>query len=764
MSQQTTTKKQRPASQKGRHSSNDFENEQIRRILESITDGFFALDNQWRFTYINRQTEELLHKDREDLLGRSIWDEFPQAANSTFYEQCHKAVSEQTDVKFEHYYPPLEAWFEVLACPSPDGLTVYFNDITERKLSEEAIKESEANYRAIFDAVDDAITVHDIDTGDVLDVNRKTCEMYACTAEEARQLIPEGWSTGEAPYTARAALERIQKAARGEPQFFEWQAKDKTGRRFWVEVSLKRTRIGGKDRVLGVVRDISLRKQEEEQLREQAALLDHATDAIIVQDLEGVVLYWNKSAERLYGWEASEAKGKNVRDLYYKENLSEYRAARSALLKDGKWFGEIRQHTKEGKEIMAECHWTLVPGDNGKPRSMFAINTDITDRKKLEAQFLRAQRMESIGALAAGIAHNLGNLLSPILLAIQMLKRKFTDEESQHMLAILQINAERGGEMIRQVLEFARGIEGERIELQPTHLIKEVAKILESTFPKSIEIKVSIAKDLSPIVGDATQMHQVLMNLCVNARDAMPKGGSLTIKAENIYLDENYARMHFEAKQGHYIMLSVADTGVGMSPEVIEKIYEPFFTTKEQGKGTGLGLPSIRGIVKGHGGFIDVHSEVGKGTEFRIYIPAAASAEVRPDDVEPSGQPTGHGEMILVVDDETPLLEVARRTLEENGYRVLTARDGTEALAVYAEHKKNIDAVVMDMVMPYLDGAATIRAIQKINPEVKVIASSGLSANDKTFEAADEGVRIFLKKPYTAEKLLKALAEVLGTI
>ena len=551
--------------------------------------------------------------------------------------------------------------------------------------------------------------------------------------------------------------------SRGEPQFFEWQAKDKTGRRFWVEVILKRTHIGGKDRVLGVVRDISLRKQEEEQLREQAALLDHATDAIIVQDLEGAVLYWNKSAERLYGWKGSEAKGKNVRDLYYRENLSQYRATRSALLKNGKWFGEIRQHTKDGQEIIAECHWTLVPGDDGKPKSMFAINTDITERKKLEAQFLRAQRMESIGTLASGIAHNLGNLLSPILLSIQMLKRKFTDEESQHMLAILKINAERAGEMIRQVLEFARGIEGERIELQSTHLIKEVAKILESTFPKTINIKVSIAKDLSPVVGDATQLHQVLMNLSVNARDAMPKGGSLTIKAENTYLDENYARMHFEAKQGPYIMISVADTGIGMPADVIEKIYEPFFTTKEEGKGTGLGLPSIRGIVKGHGGFIDVYSEVGKGTEFRIYIPAATSAEVRPEEEELSGLLTGHGELILIVDDETSLLEVAKKTLEDNGYRVLTARDGTEGLAVYAEHRKKIDAVVMDMVMPYLDGPATIRAIQRLNPEVKIIASSGLSANDNTFEAPNEGVRIFLKKPYTAEKLLKALAEVLGT-
>jgi PAS domain S-box-containing protein len=636
-------------------------------------------------------------------------------------------------------------------------------DLNQKAPNDGGNREPGTDYREIFDAVDDAILIHDIETGAVLDVNQKTCEMYACTAEEARRLIPEGWSLGEPPCTSEAALARIQAAGKGEPQHFDWLAKDKAGRPFWVEVSLKRTHMGGKDRVLAVVRDITLRKQEEDQLREQAALLDHATDAIIVQDLGGVVLYWNMGAERMYGWLRAEAKGKNVRDLIYKESLSEYRAAKSALLENGQWFGEIRQQTKDGKEIIAEGHWTVVPEDTGKPKSMFAINTDVTERKKLEAQYLRAQRMESIGTLASGIAHNLGNLLSPILLSIQMLKRKFTDEESQHMLAILKINAERAGEMIKQVLEFARGIKGERIKLQPAHLIKEVASILESTLPKAINIKVSIAEDLSPVVGDATQMHQVLMNLSVNARDAMPNGGSLTIHAENILLDENYARMHFEAKPGRYIVMSVADTGIGMSPEVIEKIYEPFFTTKEEGKGTGLGLPSIRGIVKGHGGFIDVHSEVGKGTEFKIYIPAATSLQAKQAEENHAGLRVGHGELILVVDDEIPILEIAKGTLEENDYRVLTAGDGTEALAIYAEHKNKINAVLMDMMMPYLDGPSTIRALQKLDPDVRVIASSALSSNDKMFEAINGGVRTFLMKPYTTEKLLIALAEVLDT-
>jgi PAS domain S-box-containing protein len=763
MAQQTTTGKRRSANPKDKRTLSIFENERIHKILESITGRFFTLDNQWRFTYVNQQTEELLHKNQSDLLGRSIWDEFPQAADSTFYVQCHKALSEQIAVKFEYFYPPLGVWFEVHVTPSGDGLFVYFNDITKRKLSEQALRESEANYRTIFDAVDDAIFVHDTETGAIVDVNQKMCEMYGWTPEEARDLKPGSWGATETPFKEELILQKIREAADGEPQLFEWQTEDKTGRRFWVEVSLKRAWMGGKNRVLAVVRDISMRKQEEEQLREQAALLDHATDAIIVQDLQGVVLYWNMGAERMYGWLGAEAKGKNVRDLLYRQSLPQYQVAKSTLLGEGYWSGEIRQQTKDGKEIIAEGHWTLVPENTGKPKSMFAINTDVTERKKLEAQYLRAQRMESIGTLASGIAHNLGNLLSPILLSIQMLMRKYPDEESQHMLAILKINAERGGEMIKQVLEFARGIEGERIELQLIHLIKEVAKILEGTLPKAINIKISVDEDLSPVVGDATQLHQVLMNLCVNARDAMPGGGSLTIAAENIYLDETYARMNFEAKQGRYVVIRVADTGTGMPPEVIEKIYEPFFTTKEQGKGTGLGLPSIRGIVKGHGGFIDVYSEVGKGTEFRIYIPAATSVEVKPSEVDPAGLPVGRGEMILVVDDEAPLLEIAKGALETNGYRVLTASDGTEALAIYSEHKKEIDAVLMDMMMPYLDGPSTIRALQKLDPGIKIIASSGLSSNDKLFEAVNEGVRTFLRKPYTTEKLLTALAEILGT-
>ncbi|MFQ5798707.1 MAG: ATP-binding protein, partial [Bacteroidota bacterium] len=275
---------------------------------------------------------------------------------------------------------------------------------------------------------------------------------------------------------------------------------------------------------------------------------------------------------------------------------------------------------------------------------------------------------------------------------------------------------------------------------------------------KSIEIRTAIQKGLWAVVGDATQLHQVLMNLCVNALDAMPKGGKLTIKADNVRLDETYARTHLEAKAGPYVMITVSDTGIGMPPGIINRIFEPFFTTKAVGRGTGLGLATVSALVKSHGGFVNVYSEVGRGTEFKVYLAASETAEIREAE-EKAEPPKGRGELVLVVDDEASILDITKETLEAYGYRVESASDGTEGVALYAEKKGEIDVVLTDMMMPYLDGSATIRALQKINPEVKIIAMSGLAANGREKEVP--GAKSFLGKPYTAEKLLKALQEIL---
>lgn len=316
--------------------------------------------------------------------------------------------------------------------------------------------------------------------------------------------------------------------------------------------------------------------------------------------------------------------------------------------------------------------------------------------------------------------------------------------------------------MVRQVLSFARGVEGERVALHPKHLIKEIVKILKETLPKTIEIRFNIPNDLSIISADATQMHQVLMNLCVNARDAMPEGGALSIAAENVVVDDNYARMHIDAKPGRFVVINVADNGPGMTADVQSRIFEPFFTTKEMTKGTGLGLSTVLTIVKSHGGFINVYSELNKGTKFSVYLPALDSPGLIESAVAPIDLPLGKGELILVVDDEESIRQITRGTLETFGYKVLTASDGTEALAVYADNKNDIDVVLTDMVMPFMDGAATIRALQRMNPKLKIIAASGLGTGLRAGEGTLEGVAVFLNKPYTAEKLLKSLADVLS--
>lgn len=491
-------------------------------------------------------------------------------------------------------------------------------------------------------------------------------------------------------------------------------------------------------------------------------ILASAMDAIITVDEDQRIVLFNTAAEKMFRCAAEEALGQPLdrfipmrfRDAH-RHHIGMFSKTHVTQRAMGR-LQPISGLRANGEEFPIEASISQV---NAEGHQLYTvIIRDVSEKKRLEAQFLRAQRMESIGTLAGGIAHDLNNVLSPILTAVELLQMRFTDESSQRLLNILHTNAVRGSEMIKQVLSFARGVEGQYALLGPTHLIKEITKILTDTLPKNIEITFSIPNNLWNVTGDATQLHQVLMNLCVNARDAMPQGGTLHLEAENLTVDDHYTRMNTEAKPGNYACISVSDTGAGISQQNLSKIFDPFFTTKEQGQGTGLGLSTAVGIVRSHGGFLTVYSEEGRGSQFKIYLPAVEAAHLPAAQTLRADLPMGNGEWILVVDDESAIREIAKETLRTFGYQVLTAGDGTEALALFAQHKDEVRCVVTDMMMPFMDGVATIRALRRLAPDVKVIVTSGLKANDKAAEAAQLGVTTFLHKPYTAEALLKALA------
>ncbi len=500
-------------------------------------------------------------------------------------------------------------------------------------------------------------------------------------------------------------------------------------------------------------------RRAEDESQARASLLDKAHDAIMVTDYDGHIKYWNKGAERLYGWNATDVQGKPIGSMLHDMRRPASTDALRSVVEWGKWEGELTQVTKDGEERVVQSSWTLLTDDQDKTEGILTINVDITERKTLEAKFLRTQRLESIGMLAGGIAHDLNNLVGPILMGAELLKRKIQDEDIRKTLTLIESGARRAVDVVQQVLTFARGTTGERVRLQTKHLLKEMQQIIRGSFPPSISLTLDYPRDLPLVLGDTTQVHQVLMNLCVNARDAMPQGGMLTLSARQITIDEAYVTMDPNARPGDYVEIVVKDTGIGMPPHVKERIFEPFFTTKESGKGTGLGLPTVMSIVRSHNGFMHVESELGRGTEFHIYLPVAprGGEDVMHDDTKTV--PAGNGELVLFVDDEQILREVVGTTLQRSGYRVVTASDGIEALARFAERSKEISVTVIDLLMPNLDGPITIRAMRKLNPDARVVAISG---HEEAMRQAGNTITPavpFLGKPFTSDELLVKIHE-----
>ena len=461
-------------------------------------------------------------------------------------------------------------------------------DRRARHTAEEAQRASENKYRELFESIPQMIFTKDLNSV-YLTCNRNYARDLGIQSEEIIGHTDYDFFPKDLADKYSADDRRIMES--GQPETIE-ERYVRSGHEAWMQTMKTpiRNEDGTASGILGIFWDITERRLAAQKMQEQAALLDITADAIFVRDMRHDIVYWNKSAERIYGWSSAEAIGKNADDLlgtHAPESMHAYQI----ILEKGEWTGEFQRKSSKGRELTIQARWTLVRDQQGKPRGILAVNTDVTEQRSIQQQLLRAQRLESIGTLAGGIAHDLNNILSPILMGVEGLSLQHSDENTRKILEIIKAAAQRGASIVRQVLSFARGIEGEHAEIQPKHIVREIEELIKETFPKTIEVRSQIPKDLLPVIGDATQLHQVLMNLCVNARDAMPEGGILTLSAENVELDETYARMHIEARPIRYVVLKVEDTGTGMAPGIVEKIFDPFFTTKEPGKAQVSDLP-----------------------------------------------------------------------------------------------------------------------------------------------------------------------------
>ena len=739
----------------------------FKTLIEKSSDVLLIVDATGTTRYHSPSIRWVLGFEPEERLGHNAFDLLhpeDQPIVGTAFREMLQTSGKSVTIQFRAQHKDGSwRWLEAtgtnhLNNPAIGGAVINYRDITERKRSEEEL----VKLRKAVVSSGEVIFMTDRE-GTFTFVNPTFTSVYGYTTSDVvGKTTPRILKSGSMKKENYSEFWRTilnKNLAIG-----ELTNRTKDGRLLTIHSSVNPI-LDDHDQIVGflaIQRDVTEQKEVEEKNREQAALLDIAQDAIIVRTMNDRIVYWNKGAQRLYGWTAEDALGKDANKLLFKDLPPQLAEADEAVLDRGEWSGELTQIRKDQTEVIVESRWTLVRDNNGLPLSKLSVNTDISGRKKLEKQFLRAQRMESVGTLAGGIAHDLNNVLAPVLISLQLLRNKLPQPEDRSMLDRLELTVQRGADLVKQVLTFSRGIEIDRSLLQVRHIIEEIRRFVKETFPAGIEITTNTPPELWPISGDATQLHQILLNLCVNARDAMPNGGSLSIEASNVMVDESFTRIDVEAKLGPHIVISVSDTGMGIPDDVRDKIFEPFFTTKEVGKGTGLGLSTVYAIVKGHNGFIHVYSEVDRGTTFKVYLPAIPSEQIEKPLEEAVKSYRGNGELVLLVDDESAICEITRLTLESNGYRVVTSADGADALTQYFSHRPGIRLVITDISMPIMDGPALIRALRRLDPTLNIIAATGLGDRMKVAEVQKSHVQAFLAKPFTAEKLLETVHSVLA--
>jgi two-component system cell cycle sensor histidine kinase/response regulator CckA len=481
--------------------------------------------------------------------------------------------------------------------------------------------------------------------------------------------------------------------------------------------------------------------------------LHYTNDAIFIMDLNRRIQFWNAGCERIFGWNRQEIIESEITEIIFDCN-SEVLSLLDSMPDIEHWSGELGVTIKSGDHRKIEVRLNLLKDKDGKHDGVLAIVADITEKHALEECYVRAQRLESLSTLAAGVAHDLNNVFTPVTMAVELLRSvELPPDELEDLLQTVDGSVERGSAIIKQLVAFGKGAEGKNIVFQPKHLIREVVNIIQKTFPQGIEVQSEVLRDSWVIRGDQIQFHQLLMNLFLNARDAMPKGGKIQIRTDNVTIDEHFPSIDIDLEPGRYIQVTVVDDGEGMEKEVQEKVFEPFFTTRPVGRGSGLGLTNVLGIVKSFNGFIQCQSEPGKGTKFEVFLPALFENESVHTAYDPADH-QGNGETILIVDDEEAVRDTTQKLLLQNGYKTLKAVDGVDAISVYGRNQGQIKIVVTDLKMPNMDGISLVRILRNMNPDLPVLVVSG-HPDEHDIELLEPYTSIhLLEKPHKSGDLL----------
>ncbi len=739
-----------------------------RRLFETAQDGILILDaDTGAIEDVNPFLMELLGYSKAEMLGRTIRELSPPAdfaANEAIWARLQREGYIRYEDRPMQKRDGTRAEVEFVCNSYRAGARIVVQcnvrDITLRKAAEQQLRLLSASVALLNDIV--LITDASVEDPDGPRIVFTNAAFERITGYSAAEVMGRSPRLLQGPETSPGVLAEIRQAlARGEPIRRELINYRKDGTTYWCDIDIVpvRNAEGKCSHYAAIERDVTERKRIEARFR---CLFDSNVQCVAFWQADGDITEANDAFLDLVGHSRQDlASGRlNWPRLTPPEYCNADQRARAELAAKG--------ICKPYEKALVRRDGTLVPVLVGaafldeRQREGVCFLLDLRERKDLERQFLRSQRMESIGTLAGGIAHDLNNILAPIVMSIELLKRLAVDRpEATTLLESIEVSARRGTDIVRQVLLFARGTKGEQVRVQPKLLLDDLRVIVQDTFPRNVQLKFSVPADTWPILGDPTQLHQILLNLCVNARDAMPAGGRLEIRADNLMRSEQYLGLDLRAPAGRYVNITVEDSGCGIPAANIDKIFDPFFTTKEPNRSSGLGLSTVMAIVKGHQGTLSVRSMEGRGTTFVVSLPAAPAGPVDEGRAPAPVLPRGRGETVLLVDDENSILIVTGRTLTAFGYRVLTARNGAEAVAIYAQNLDRIAVVLSDMMMPTMGGPALIDGLQRMNPRVKVLATSGLTEAGQVAGGRDPAIKGFLAKPYTVAELLQAIRSII---